>query len=164
MEIEQTMQQMLQQLLAMQEKVEANRIGNREMLKGMMEEMNVKRNSKQEEMLARMREDSKSGQAEMRPMICAIRSELKETIRVTRAATEPIRAELDETTTCHEVTEADMEKTKPYSGMMQSVAEHQVALMEDAVAQPVKGRKKQHRGRKPAAGQRVRPKEMTRGD
>jgi hypothetical protein len=32
------------------------------------------------------------------------------------------------TTDCHEVTEADTE-TEPYTGMMQSVAEHQVALM-----------------------------------
>jgi hypothetical protein len=52
---------------------------------------------------------------------------------------------------CHEVTEADTE-TEPYSGMMQSVAEHQVALMEDAVMKPVKGLKKRYRGRMPAAG------------
>jgi hypothetical protein len=48
--------------------------------------------------------------------------------------------------------------------MMQSVAEHLVALKEDAVVKPVKGRKKRHRGRKPAAGRRGEPKELTRGD
>jgi hypothetical protein len=48
--------------------------------------------------------------------------------------------------------------------MMQSVADHQVALKEDAIVKPVKGRKKRHRGRKPAAGQRVEPKKLTRSD
>jgi hypothetical protein len=48
--------------------------------------------------------------------------------------------------------------------MMQSVAEHQVALKEDAIVKPVKGRKKRLRGRKPAAERRVEPKELTRGD
>jgi hypothetical protein len=45
-----------------------------------------------------------------------------------------------------------MEKIEPYSGMMQSTAEHQEALKEDAVVKQVKERKKRHRGRKPAAG------------
>jgi hypothetical protein len=93
-----------------------------------------------------------------------IRAELKETIRALRAATEPIRAELDETTATQEATEANAEKTEPDTGMMQSIAEHQVACKEDAVVKPVKGRKKRLRGRKPAAGRCGEPKKLTRGD
>jgi hypothetical protein len=59
---------------------------------------------------------------------------------------------------------AATEKTEPDRGMMQSIAEHRVAPKEDAVVKQVKGRKKQHRGRKPAAGRRGKPKEITRGD
>jgi hypothetical protein len=47
---------------------------------------------------------------------------------------------------------------------MRSVAEHQVALKEHAVVKVVKGRKKRHRCRKPAAGRRGRSKEITRSD
>jgi hypothetical protein len=39
-----------------------------------------------------------------------------------------------------------------------------VALKEDAVVKPVKGWKKRHRGKKPAAGRHGEPKELTRGD
>jgi hypothetical protein len=58
---------------------------------------------------------------------------------------------------------ARYEKIEPDPGMMQSIAEHQVARKEDAVVKPVKGLKR-HRGRKPAAGPRGEPKEMTRED
>jgi hypothetical protein len=57
-----------------------------------------------------------------------------------------------ETTTSQEATEADTENTEPDRGMMQSVEEQQESPKEDAVVKTVKGRKKQHRGRKPAAG------------
>jgi hypothetical protein len=69
-----------------------------------------------------------------------------------------------ETTTCHEATDADLEKTKPDPGMMQPVWENQVFRKEDAVVKLVKGRKKRHRGRKPTAGRRGEPKELTRSD
>jgi hypothetical protein len=62
---------------------------------------------------------------------------------------------------CHETTEADVEKTQPDRGMMQSVEEHQEVPKEDAVVKPVKGRKKRYRGRKQAAGRRGEPKELT---
>jgi hypothetical protein len=39
-----------------------------------------------------------------------------------------------------------------------------VALKEDAVVKPVKGQKKRHRGRKPAAGWHGEPKKKTQGD
>jgi hypothetical protein len=63
-----------------------------------------------------------------------------------------------------EATEANTEKTEPDRRMMQSVAEHQVALKEDDVVKPVKGWKKRRRGRKPAAGRRGETKELTRSD
>jgi hypothetical protein len=47
---------------------------------------------------------------------------------------------------------------------MESEEKHQEAPKEDAVVKPVKGRKKQHRGRKPAAGRRGEPKELTGSD
>jgi hypothetical protein len=59
-----------------------------------------------------------------------------------------------ETTVCHEATEADIEKSEPDSGMMQSVAEHQEVPREDAAVMPVRGLRKQRRGRKQAAGWR----------
>jgi hypothetical protein len=59
-----------------------------------------------------------------------------------------------ETTAYHEATEADTKKIEPYPGMMQSIAEHQVAPEEDAIVKPVKEQRKWHRGRKPAAERR----------
>jgi hypothetical protein len=64
-------------------------------------------------------------------------------------AVHSLRACRSETTAAQEASEANTEKTEPDRGMMLSVAEHRVALMEDAVVKPVNGRKKRHRGRKP---------------
>jgi hypothetical protein len=72
-----------------------------------------------------------ANQAEMRSIVNAWMTDIKDT---------------------HKATEADTEKTEPDSGMIQSIMAHQVALKEDAVVKPVKGQKKRHRGRKPAAG------------
>jgi hypothetical protein len=71
--------------------------------------------------------------------------------------------ECQETTVCHEATEADMEKIGPESGMMQSVAEHQEVPREDAAVMPVRGLRKQRRGRKQAAGRREEPEKLNRG-
>jgi hypothetical protein len=79
-------------------------------------------------------------------------------------AVHSLRACRSETAASQEATEANTEKTEPDRGMRQTVAEHQVALKEDAVVKPVKGRKKRHRGRRPAAGRRGEPKELTRSD
>jgi hypothetical protein len=57
------------------------------------------------------------------------------------------RACRSETAASQEVT-----KTEPDPGTMQSVEEHQEIPKEKAVVKPVKGRKKRHRDRKPAAG------------
>jgi hypothetical protein len=66
------------------------------------------------------------------------------------------------TTAFQEAMEANIEKTEPDPGMMQSIAEREVALKEDAVVKSVKGRKKRYRGRKPAAGRRGEPEEIVR--
>jgi hypothetical protein len=55
-------------------------------------------------------------------------------------------------------------KTKPDPEMMQSVEEHQEIPKKDAVVKPVNGRKKRRRARKPAAGRRGKPNELTQGD
>jgi hypothetical protein len=47
---------------------------------------------------------------------------------------------------------------------MECEEKHQGAPQEDAIEKPVKGWKKWHRGRKPAAGRRGEPKELTRSD
>jgi hypothetical protein len=75
-----------------------------------------------------------------------------------------LRAGRSKIAASQEATEANTEKTEPDRGMMQSIAEHQVTPKEAAIVKWVKGWKKQHRGRKPAAGRRRGPKEMTRGD
>jgi hypothetical protein len=48
-------------------------------------------------------------------------------------------------TACHEVTDADLEKTEPYPGMMQSVGEHEEIPKEEAIVKPVKERRKRRR-------------------
>jgi hypothetical protein len=47
---------------------------------------------------------------------------------------------------------------------MQSMEEHQEIPKEEAIVKPVKGRKKRHRSRKPAAGRCGEPKELTQSD
>jgi hypothetical protein len=48
--------------------------------------------------------------------------------------------------------------------MMQSAVEHREAPEEDAIAKPVEGWKKRHKGRNQAAERRGEPKELTRGN
>jgi hypothetical protein len=54
--------------------------------------------------------------------------------------------------------------TEPREEMLQSAEEHQEFPREDAVAIPVRGQKRRHRGRKEAAGRRGERTELTRGD
>jgi hypothetical protein len=56
------------------------------------------------------------------------------------------------------------EKTDPDQGMMQSTEGYQESTKKEAAVIPVKGRKKRRRARKPAAGRRGEPNELTRGD
>jgi hypothetical protein len=85
------MQQMLELLLANQEKAKTHQ--------------------------ARMEAKMNCNQTEMRFTVCAFRCELEETIqREMRAAIQSVRSELDETTACREATE-----TEPDPGTMQSI-------------------------------------------
>jgi hypothetical protein len=65
------------------------------------------------------------------------------------------------TMACLGQTEANTEKIDP--GMMQSVEEHKDVPSEDVAVMPVKGLKKQRRGRKSTAERRRKPKKGTRG-
>jgi hypothetical protein len=99
--------------------------------------MIAKTDENQERMNAKM----DSNQAEMRSTVCAIRSELKENIQSEmRAVIQSVRSELDETTACNEATE-----TKPDSGMMQYIEEHQEIPKGDAAVMPVGEVRKRHR-------------------
>jgi hypothetical protein len=145
------MQEMIKHLLAGQAKAYREQI---------LAEMKADRKADQEkaeanrknikEMMKATQEDKKSGQAEMRSTVDVWMPDIK----CARKKMPDIKDARKKTTACNEATEADTE-TEPYSGVMQSVAEHQVALEEDAVVKPAKGRK-------PAAGRRGEPKELTR--
>jgi hypothetical protein len=54
--------------------------------------------------------------------------------------------------------------TEPREEMIQSAEEHREVPRGDAVEIPVRRRKMRHRGRKEAAGRRLEPKELNRGD
>jgi hypothetical protein len=60
-----------------------------------------------------------------------------------------------------EMMEAHLECEKQTSMTMESEEKHQEAPKENAIVKQVKGRKKRHRGRKPAAGRCGEPKELT---
>jgi hypothetical protein len=135
-------QQIVELLLSMQarmEKADADRQAEQELLIGIMDA-----NAKS------MREDIKCGQAEMRSILDAWIANIK----VARK----------KTTACQEVMGANPEKFEHDPGKMQSMEEHQEIPKEDTVVKPVKGREKRHRDRKPAAGRRGEPNELTRGD
>jgi hypothetical protein len=73
---------------------------------------------------------------------------------------------MDERMTATQVkTDVKLKKlTEPREEMMQSAEEQQQVSREDAVAIPVRGRKRRDRRRKQAAGRRGEPKELNRGD
>jgi hypothetical protein len=139
------------------EKADADRKADRENLKEMIEKMKARQN----EMLARMERMMDTDETDVKLQ------ELTEAVKQThRECEEPTSADMkacQETTVCHEATEEDIEKIELDSGMMQSVAEHQEIPREDAAVMPVRGLRKQRRGRKQAAGRREEPKELNRG-
>jgi hypothetical protein len=166
------MQQMLQQLLAMQVKAEADR----EVLKGIMDA-----NTRS------MREDIKSSQAEMRSMVDAWITDIKDASKKTMdrlprcEGTNPEKMEpnsgereavmdrqeipneevaVHSQRACRSETAASQEdtETKPDPGKMQSVEEHQEIPKEEAAAMPVGGLRKRRRDRNLAAGLRQKPK------
>jgi hypothetical protein len=188
MEMERTMQQMLELLLAKQEemlakmkadrekrhaemkairaktkamrdkRMEANRESNQEELKGMMEEMNAKADGKQEEMLARMREAVKSSQAKMRSTVCAMWSELEENIKSEMRAV--IQPIWAELDGMTTCREG--KEIEPDPGMMQSIEEHQIPK-EDATVMPVGEPRKRHRVCNLATERHQKRKERTLG-
>jgi hypothetical protein len=90
-----------------------------------------------------IRQEIKSGQAEMTSTIAAFKEKMDALIT-------NIKNDRKETTACHAEMEAT--KTEPDQGTMQSMDEHQEIPKENSVVKPIKGREKQHRDRKPAAG------------
>jgi hypothetical protein len=104
-----------------------------------------------------MQQDIKSGQEEIRSIVGAFQEKMDTCVASRRNDRKEIMYRQG-------TTGANTEKTEPDPGMMQSIAEHQVVPKEEAIVKPVKGQKKWYRGRKPAAGQRGEPKELTRSD
>jgi hypothetical protein len=121
----------------------------------------------QEEMKAKMKAEREAWREEMKAEMEAWREEM-------RADREQWKAKMDKRMTKNqartdgklkELTET-MEKTQtePREEMMQSAEEHHEVPNKDAVVIPVRIRKRRHRGRKEAAGRRLEPKELNRGD
>jgi hypothetical protein len=143
----------------------------------MLAEMKAERKTDREEMLAEMKAERKADREEMlaemkverkadRELLLAIRQEMNANTKAIKEKTDALVANIKnvrkETTACHSEMEAT--KTDPDPGMMQSAEEHQDIPKKDAAVIPVKGRKKRRRARKPAAGRREEPNELTRGD
>jgi hypothetical protein len=103
------------------------------------------------------REDIKSGQAEVRSIVRAFHEEMD-------ACVGSRRDDRKETMSFQETKEAHLECEERTSVTEESEEKHQEAPKKYAVGKQFKGRKKRHRGRKPAAGRRGEPKELTRGD
>jgi hypothetical protein len=92
-----------------------------------------------------MREDIKTGQAEIRFIVGAFQEKMD-------ACVASRRDDQKETMSFQETMEAHLECEEQTSVTMESEEKHQEAPKEDAVVKPVKGQKKRHRGREPAAG------------
>jgi hypothetical protein len=110
------------------------------------------RKTDKEEMIQEMRADREQRKAEMEQIL----SKMEERMTTTQAKTEGKLKELTET--------IEESQTEPREEMMQPAEEHQVVPREDAVAIPVRGLKRRHRGWKDAAGRHGEPKELNRGD
>jgi hypothetical protein len=176
------MQEMIERHLAGQAKAEADR-------KAMQEKADADR-TRQEQILKAMQEKADAGQAEI---IAAIEKK-------TDALIKNIKNDQEETTACHDEMEARINKTEPNSGeeetavnrneipneevtvqsqktcrsktapsqeatetkpdpgKMQSVEEHQEIPKEDAAVMPFGGLRKRRRDRNLAAGRRRKPK------
>jgi hypothetical protein len=113
-----------------------------------------------EDILARLDETARTHREKMKADMEEIRSKMDEVFaKMDRKASPEIM------TATQTKTDVKLkELTEPREEMMQSAEEHQVVPREDAMAIPVRGRKRRHRGRKQAAGRRGEPKELIRGD
>jgi hypothetical protein len=123
-------------------------MATKEDMKAMLEWAEAERKREREE----MRADREQRKADMEEIL----SKMEERMIATQAKAD---GKLEELTETIEKTQAE-----PREEMMQPVGEHQEVPREDAVVKPVRRRKKRHRGRKQAAGRRVEPKELTRGN
>jgi hypothetical protein len=120
-------------------------------------------------LLARMDANTKTMQEQAEANTRALRKTMMTNQDVLiKTVKEEMRAMVD---ACHKEmmaylgkTEADTEKPDPIPGMMQSTENHQEIPKGEAAVIPVKGWKKQRRARKPAAGRRGEPNELTRSD
>jgi hypothetical protein len=76
------------------------------------------------------------------------------------------KPEIEEETVAYQEMEARQDEQKPTPvNRKPEAAEHQEEVpKEDAIAKPVNGRKRRHRGKKQAAGRREEPKKLNRGD
>jgi hypothetical protein len=129
-------QQIMEMLKAMQEKADADRTKDREILLAMRQEMNANTKAMQE------LQDLKSDQAKM---IAAFKEKTDAWIANIKDAQKKTTASLKAT------------ETKPDSGKMQSVEEHQGIPKEDAEVMPVGGLRKRCRDRNLAAGRHQKP-------
>jgi hypothetical protein len=103
-----------------------------------------------------MREGIQTGQGEIRSIVGTFQEKMN-------ACVARRRDDQKDTMSFQETTEAHLECEEQTSVSTESEEKHQEAAKEDVV-KPVKGRKKWHRGRKPAAWRRREPKELTRSD
>jgi hypothetical protein len=176
------MQEMIERLLAEiradrkadQEKADANRQADREVLKGIID-VNAKSivRAFQEKMVAcvanikNAQKETTACHDEMEASIKKMEPNPGEKETAVERQEFSNEVAVHSRRTCRSETAASQEnteKTEQEPGTMQSMEEHQEIPKEKVVMKPVKGRKKRHRGRKPAAGRHGEPKELTRGD
>jgi hypothetical protein len=114
------------------------------------------RKADKEEMLAELKADRK-----------AHREDLKEMRAIIKSWSGDLKAHRENgevTMTCLEKTEARLEgKEEPASVEMKPEVAQQEVPREDAAVMPVRGLRKQRRGRRQAAGRREEPEKLNRG-
>jgi hypothetical protein len=132
------------------EDMNANRKADRENLQEMMKEMMNDNQAKTSANIKEMREEIKFGQAEMQSIVNAWIANM--------------RVDRKETVSCQVTTEPCLDSKELNPEDRKSEVEHRDVPKEDAIVISVKGRKKRQRDGHQAAGRRVEPKELTRGD
>jgi hypothetical protein len=161
MEMERTVQQMLQQLLAIQEKADQKQMLAEIIAKLHAETKAIQARTKamrDKRIEANMKDDRKATTACQDAMEASLRNiepntEEKETVLARHEIPKEEVAVHSETAASQEAAE-----TKPNPGKMQSVQEHQEILKEDAVVMPVGEPRKRRRDWNLAAGRRQKPK------
>jgi hypothetical protein len=154
------MEKMMQQIIEMLAKAEADRKAYQEKMDSYQEKMAADRKANKEEsreanqeLLTKMKEDRKADQEKMA-------ADKEDFLARMDAIHEKRMAMLDD----HQRRMMATKKIEQNPKMMQSVEEHRDVPGEDVAVMPVKGLKKQRRGRKSTAGRRGEPKELNRGN